>query len=273
MTKMLVKRVEKAQVIETLHPRPVTYTVTFNSNGGSSVNSQTVIKGDTATEPNDPTKEGYVFADWLLGGEVYDFSTPVTANITLDASWEAIVTHNVTVSIGNEGGEGVLNYMVMGGEFGSTALTYGGDPFVFQVPDGQTIGQVYNFMTLFDNTQVAELYNVVSENQEPITQDTSIVITVNDNVAIISVSTEGGTGVLKYTEIGGEAQQLEIKEGVNTFTTKAVAAAGDALSTLYSAIAMYTSNGETLVQDLSSETVTGVTNIGVAVPVVPPENP
>jgi len=44
-------------------PVPI-YTVTFNSNGGSAVASQTVNEGDDATKPADPTQTGYVFAGW-----------------------------------------------------------------------------------------------------------------------------------------------------------------------------------------------------------------
>ena len=63
------------------------FTVTFDSNGGSSVTSQTVLKDDLVTKPTDPTKEGYIFDNWLLNDEPYDFSRPVTQNITLKASW------------------------------------------------------------------------------------------------------------------------------------------------------------------------------------------
>ena len=64
------------------------YTVTFNSNGGSDVSSQTMFEGRTATEPSAPTKDGCIFVKWQLNGSDYNFSTPVTDNITLDAVWE-----------------------------------------------------------------------------------------------------------------------------------------------------------------------------------------
>lgn len=74
---------------------PTTYTVTFDSNGGTAVASQTVNANGCATMPTAPTKEGnanfnYVFAGWKLNGVTYNFSTPVTGNITLVASWNAI---------------------------------------------------------------------------------------------------------------------------------------------------------------------------------------
>jgi len=63
------------------------FTVTFDSNGGSSVESQVVEKGDMAVEPTEPTREGYDFEGWYLGEEVYDFSAEVTKDITLKAEW------------------------------------------------------------------------------------------------------------------------------------------------------------------------------------------
>ena len=65
-----------------------TYTVTFNSLLGTTVEPQTVAENGLATKPADPTREGYVFAYWTLNGVEYDFNTPVTANITLTAKWD-----------------------------------------------------------------------------------------------------------------------------------------------------------------------------------------
>lgn len=63
------------------------YTVSFDSAGGSAVEPQTVTNGETATQPADPTRDGYTFNEWQLGGAAYDFSTPVTESITLTADW------------------------------------------------------------------------------------------------------------------------------------------------------------------------------------------
>ena len=58
------------------------YTVTFNSNGGSDVTTQYVNYNDTAQIPAEPSRTGYSFAGWN-----YNFSTPVTGNIEITASW------------------------------------------------------------------------------------------------------------------------------------------------------------------------------------------
>lgn len=64
------------------------YTVTFDSNGGTSVASQKVESGKKATKPADPTKEGYTFVEWTLDSKTYDFNAAVTKNITLVAVWK-----------------------------------------------------------------------------------------------------------------------------------------------------------------------------------------
>ena len=64
------------------------YKVTFDSNGGSSVASQTVYEGSKATKPSNPTKTDYDFVKWTLDGSEYKFDTVVTKDITLVAEWK-----------------------------------------------------------------------------------------------------------------------------------------------------------------------------------------
>ena len=66
----------------------ITHAVSFDSAGGTDVVAQTVTDGEAATEPAAPTRAGYDFAGWTLDGAVYDFSTPVTGDLTITASWE-----------------------------------------------------------------------------------------------------------------------------------------------------------------------------------------
>lgn len=62
-------------------------TVTFNSAGGTSVAKQSLNYGECASEPAQPVRTGYDFNGWLLDGKLYDFTAPVTEDITLTASW------------------------------------------------------------------------------------------------------------------------------------------------------------------------------------------
>ena len=69
------------------------HTVTFDSNGGSEVASQTVAHKGKATKPADPTKVDpvrgeYTFLDWRNGEDLWSFdSDKVLKDITLTARW------------------------------------------------------------------------------------------------------------------------------------------------------------------------------------------
>ncbi len=66
------------------------YTVTFDTQGGSEIDSIRVIRNNTVTKPEDPAREGYTFEGWFTDqecSEAYDFDTKVTKNITLYAKW------------------------------------------------------------------------------------------------------------------------------------------------------------------------------------------
>ena len=76
--------------------KSVTFTVAFDTGGGSAVESQTVANADLATRPDDPTRNGYTFENWYQDDKyttVFDFeSVPITANWTLYANWTVNVT-------------------------------------------------------------------------------------------------------------------------------------------------------------------------------------
>lgn len=81
------------------------WTVVFNSNGGSACNTKFVATADgKLVKPADPTRDGYTFGGWYTDetcAQAYDFSTPVTADLTLYAKW----TKNA-VNPGGNGGSG-----------------------------------------------------------------------------------------------------------------------------------------------------------------------
>lgn len=92
------------------------YTVSFETNGGTSIKQQTVISGNTAYYPGSPTKEGYRFDGWFTNDSitsVYNFSSPVTQDITLYAGWTRIWT----VIFDSTGGSSVSSQKVVSGNY------------------------------------------------------------------------------------------------------------------------------------------------------------
>ena len=74
------------------------YTVTFNTDGGSTIAPIQVIDGSPVVRPADPTKAGYTFVKWQLDGSDYDFNSAVTGNITLNAVWAYKAIESVSLN-------------------------------------------------------------------------------------------------------------------------------------------------------------------------------
>lgn len=68
------------------------FTVSFDTDGGSQVESMKVYYGDTFSEPEQPVKEGYVFTGWYTdraATEEWSFETDTAQNsMTLYAGWQ-----------------------------------------------------------------------------------------------------------------------------------------------------------------------------------------
>lgn len=100
------------------------FTVNFDLSGGTSakknggstvmkgISSQKVLSGKTAVRPTDPYKysPNSSFIEWQLNGSSYDFSKPVTSNITLVAKWQ----EKVKVSIVSDASCGSKAYRLDG---------------------------------------------------------------------------------------------------------------------------------------------------------------
>ena len=75
-------------------PAVTNVTVTFDSNGGGEVESQTIQQGQPAQRPADPIKDGYAFIGWYDKADLeysnmpeWTFSYPVTKDLELVAQW------------------------------------------------------------------------------------------------------------------------------------------------------------------------------------------
>ena len=109
-----------------------TYTVTFNSNGGTAVAPVEVEYGSAVAEPAKPFKPGYEVTGWTLDGKVYDFSAPVTGNIELVAQWSP-VSYVMSTSASLPGALRFNTYVVLN----EAMLADSGAYFVFSYTNAQ----------------------------------------------------------------------------------------------------------------------------------------
>ncbi|GHT56604.1 hypothetical protein FACS1894109_06090 [Spirochaetia bacterium] len=76
------------------------YTVTFDTQGGSTIAAQTVSAGSQVSKPDNPTRASFVFADWYTaatGGTVISWPLTVNSDITVYAGWNAEVSFGISL--------------------------------------------------------------------------------------------------------------------------------------------------------------------------------
>lgn len=86
-------------------------TVIFNSNGGTSIESQTILKGEQASKPANPTKANHSFGGWYSDSSLntsFDFNDYLTISLTLYAKWNEQALTPYYASVENKTGQALL---------------------------------------------------------------------------------------------------------------------------------------------------------------------
>ena len=99
-----------------------TVALSFQSNGGSAVSSQTVSSGSAPSRPNDPVRTGYSFTGWFSDSgltQAFNFSTPMSTNAAAWAGWQ-INTYSINISV-SPAGSGTVTCTPNPVSHGSTA--------------------------------------------------------------------------------------------------------------------------------------------------------
>ena len=99
------------------------YKITFQTNGGSTIEPQYVKYGRLVTRPaDDPTRTGYLFDGWYLGSELFPFNSyQVYDDLTILAHWKSM---NINLTLDANGGDV---------EYNTKTVTYGVD-YVLPTP-------------------------------------------------------------------------------------------------------------------------------------------
>ncbi len=95
----------------------ITYTVRFVTDSDHEPTEVKVEHGKMVERPEDPVREGYTFVEWCLAGATYDFSLPVTSDMTLIASWK---DSSGTIDPGEDPDKPIIIYPAANGKITNT---------------------------------------------------------------------------------------------------------------------------------------------------------
>jgi len=176
------------------------YSVNFETGSEDVILTQFIEKNGTVKKPLEPTKEGYIFKEWQLNGETFDFETKLDKDIILSAEW--IKEEYVTASFSSDTLEVFDEIKLLKGDT------------IKELP--KSIKEEYEFIGWFLND---ELY----ENQQ-INNDVVLVAKykkiireykIGDKVKIIDAYAKTSTDKYAYNKraIGWEREILNIIEG------------------------------------------------------------
>jgi uncharacterized repeat protein (TIGR02543 family) len=143
------------------------YPVSFESNGGTNVTTQTINYNQKATKPADPIKAGHTFVGWYSDAEllnVFDFNTSITEAKTLYAKWQI---NSFPVTFNSNGGTTVPNQSIVYNQKARTptAPTRVGHTFEGWYSDSG-LQNAFDFNTLI--TGATTLYASWSINSYPV---------------------------------------------------------------------------------------------------------
>jgi uncharacterized repeat protein (TIGR02543 family) len=162
------------------------YIVSFNSRGGNTVLSQTVIHGDTVTTPLTPVRSGYTFAGWFKDStytSAWAFSTEhVTTDMTLYAKWN-INTYKLTIVNNSIGGA------VTAPKVSPVTVTHG---TATTITAEATVGYIFSGWTITTGTASISNASAASTTVMLTTGDATVTPDFKQNIYSLTVS--AGTG-------------------------------------------------------------------------------
>ena len=173
--------------------------VTFDSDGGSTVAAQRILREQKAQRPADPTKDGYTFIGWYNKADLqyinlpeWNFDYPVFENLELVAQWmeaRPISTDPITY-LDKDGNQQVCTaYTVLTSETKESILNYA-DKW-YDLPAGWYV--VEGNVTITPRLDTHGAVNLILTNGSHLTAEWGIDVKVGDTFTVYAQSTDEGT--------------------------------------------------------------------------------
>ena len=257
-----------------------TYTVSFDSLGGSSIDTKTADYNTTITKPENPTKMEYTFGGWYTDYDctkAYDFAAPVTGDMTLYAKWEI---NSYQVTFDSMGGSSLDSQQVT---YNGTATTPHAPTKTGYTFDGWFTDKdctvAYDFNALVtDNITLYAKWNKIPDQQKPnetpsdnpSTGQTDTKQPSNGQTNTKQPSTEptdtnqSSNGTVK-TSITLNVSSLPLQKGKSTTAVKATLYDGDSIAKWESSntkVAKVSRKGKITAKKVGTATITVTTKNG-----------
>ena len=149
-----------------------TFTVFFDTDGGSKINSKVVGSGSTVSKPVNPVKKGYIFKEWQLDGNTYNFASPITSSITLKAIYAVDNRKDYTVTFDSDGGTVVSKQTIKEGDTATKPKNPIKKGYIFK--EWQLDGKTYKFSSkIIKNITLKAIYVIDEKKDYTVTFDTN----------------------------------------------------------------------------------------------------
>lgn len=163
--------------------------ITFDTDGGNIVQPQYIVNGNTITKPTDPIKEGYRFLGWYYNDQLWDFTAPVTGEMTLIAKWGDLDLVNI-IDVTTEGtyykiqGEVIAksnNQTIFIQDNTSAIQAFQKNAYFGKVEIGDEIRIVGKYALFNSNRQLSDIikYEIISSDGKVDTQPLTSIDSIN----------------------------------------------------------------------------------------------
>ena len=191
---------------------PNEYTATFVDEDGTTVlkEATTYAYGAPVVKPDDPTKEGYTFAGWTVGGAVVDVTTMPAANTVYAATY---TKNTYTITWKNANGATLGTTTVEHGEtpaYSGTAPSLSntsklGYTFTGWTPEIVAATEASTYTAAYKVTFLTPMTIALDSAAYDRSQGEAKVVTVVGNTDAAATTTAEATAQFKTTSVTGEA--------------------------------------------------------------------